>query len=286
MVKADKIKYEYVRTREVGSETHTEKVMALNNINIEIEKGSFVAILGHNGSGKSTFAKHINALVAPTQGTLWVNGYDTQKEELIWDIRQSAGMVFQNPDNQIVATIVEEDVAFGPENLGVESSQIRKRVDAVLDMVGMGSFKKHAPSKLSGGQKQRIAIAGVLAMKPKCIVLDEPTAMLDPEGRKDVIKIIKMLNKEEGITIVLITHYMDETVDADKVIVIDNGSVVMEGTPKEIFVQVDKLKEFGLDVPQVTEVAYNLRKRGINIPQDILTPEEMVGAICQLKSIT
>ncbi|MEA5084438.1 MAG: energy-coupling factor transporter ATPase [Lachnospiraceae bacterium] len=283
MVKANNLKYEYTRTFEADKETRTETFLALNDVNINIEKGSFVAILGHNGSGKSTFAKQINALITPTEGTLWVSGYDTKKEEFVWDIRQSAGMVFQNPDNQIVATIVEEDVAFGPENLGIESSQIRKRVDAVLETVGMSAFKKHVPSKLSGGQKQRIAIAGVLAMKPKCIVLDEPTAMLDPEGRKDVIDTITRLNKEEGITIVLITHYMDEAVRADNVIVIDNGIVVMEGTPREIFVQVDRLKAFGLDVPQVTEVAYNLRKRGINIPADILTPEEMVGAICQLK---
>lgn len=284
MVKANNLKYEYTRTFEADKETRTETFLALNDVNINIEKGSFVAILGHNGSGKSTFAKQINALITPTEGTLWVNGYDTKKEEFIWDIRQSAGMVFQNPDNQIVATIVEEDVAFGPENLGIESSQIRKRVDAVLEAVGMSAFKKHAPSKLSGGQKQRIAIAGVLAMQPKCIVLDEPTAMLDPEGRKDVIETIQRLNKEEGMTIVLITHYMDEAVKADKVIVIDNGIVVMEGSPREIFVQVDKLKAYGLDVPQVTEVAYNLRKRGINIPADILTSEEMVGAVCQLKS--
>lgn len=284
MVKSDNLKYEYVKTVDGDQEASTETFLALNNVNINIEKGSFVAILGHNGSGKSTFAKQINALMTPTEGTMWVNGYDTKKEEFIWDIRQSAGMVFQNPDNQIVATIVEEDVAFGPENLGIESSQIRKRVDTALETVGMSAFKKHAPSKLSGGQKQRIAIAGVLAMKPKCIVLDEPTAMLDPVGRKDVIETIKRLNKEENITIVLITHYMDETVEADKVIVIDNGVVVMEGMPREIFVQVERLKSYGLDVPQVTEVAYNLRKRGINIPADILTPEEMVGAVCQLKS--
>lgn len=284
MVKAENLKYEYVRTFENGKETRTEKLMALDGVNIEIERGSFVAVLGHNGSGKSTFAKQINALIMPTEGTLVVNGYDTKNEEFIWDIRQSAGMVFQNPDNQIVATIVEEDVAFGPENLGVESSEIRKRVDEALETVGMTKFKKHVPSKLSGGQKQRIAIAGILAMKPKCIVLDEPTAMLDPIGRRDVIETIKRLNREEGITIVLITHYMDETVNADKVIVIDNGNVVMQGTPKEIFVQVETLKKFGLDVPQVTEVAYNLRKRGIDIPADILTAEEMVGAICQLKS--
>jgi len=284
MVRSKNLKYEYVRTFEADKETRTETLLALDNVNIDIEKGSFVAILGHNGSGKSTFAKQINALITPTEGTLWINGYDTKNEESIWNIRQSAGMVFQNPDNQIVATIVEEDVAFGPENLGIEPSEIRKRVDAVLETVGMSAFKKHAPSKLSGGQKQKIAIAGVLAMKPKCIVLDEPTAMLDPEGRKDVIETIKRLNREDGITIVLITHYMDETVEADKVIVIDNGIVVMEGTPREIFVQVDKMKSYGLDVPQVTEVAYNLKKRGINIPADILTPEEMVGAICQLKS--
>ncbi len=283
MVKTENLTYEYKVTYERNGKNVTKKVLALNNINLNIEKGSFVAVLGHNGSGKSTFAKHINALVKPTSGTLWINGYDTKNEEFIWDIRQSAGMVFQNPDNQIVATIVEEDVAFGPENLGIEPEEIRKRVDGAISAVGMERFKKSMPAKLSGGQKQRIAIAGVLAMKPECIVLDEPTAMLDPEGRKDVIDIITRLNKEEGLTIVLITHYMDETVGADRIVVIDDGNVVMEGTPRQVLVQVDKMKSYGLDVPQVTEIAYNLRKKGIDIPADILTPEEMVGAICRLK---
>ncbi len=284
MVKSENLKYEYNRTFENGNETHTETVVALNGVSIEIERGSFVAVLGHNGSGKSTFAKHINALIKPTEGTIIVDGYDTANDEFIWSIRQSAGMVFQNPDNQIVATVVEEDVAFGPENLGIEPKEIRRRVDAALENVGMAEFKKHTPSKLSGGQKQRIAIAGILAMKPKCIVLDEPTAMLDPIGRRDVIETVKRLNKEEGITIVLITHYMDETVGADKVIVIDNGNVVMQGAPREIFVQVETLKKYGLDVPQATEIAYNLRRLGIDIPADILTADEMVGAVCQLKS--
>ena len=286
MIKAENLKYEYLKTFENEKGTHTEKIMALDGVNIEIKKGSFVAVLGHNGSGKSTFAKLINALASPSGGSMWVNGYDTKHEEFIWDIRKSAGMVFQNPDNQIVATVVEEDVAFGPENLGIKPADIKTRVINALKTVSMTAFSKASPSKLSGGQKQRIAIAGVLAMEPECIVLDEPTAMLDPEGRKDVIDTIKRLNKENGITIVLITHYMDETVDADNVIVIDDGKVVMSGKPKEIFVQVEKLKGYGLDVPQVTEVAYELRKKGINIPADILTAEEMVKAICQLKSTT
>lgn len=284
MIKAENLSYEYIKVTETEKGTKEEKILALNHVNLSIEQGSFVAVLGHNGSGKSTFAKHINALVRPTEGVLWVNGYDTQNEELIWDIRQSAGMVFQNPDNQLVATVVEEDIAFGPENMGVPSEQIRKRVDDALSAVGMLEYKQHSPAKLSGGQKQRIAIAGVLAMKPKCIVFDEPTAMLDPVGRKDVMDTILQLNKEEGMTIVLITHYMDEAVKAEKVFVIDDGNMVLEGTPKEVFPQVETLKSYGLDVPQVTETAYELKKMGINISQDILTVEEMVGAICQLKS--
>lgn len=284
MVKAQGLTFEYIKKSETEKGTKEEKFLALKNIDIDIEKGKFIAVLGHNGSGKSTFAKHINALLTPTKGTLWIKGYDTKDERLVWDIRQSAGMVFQNPDNQLVATVVEEDIAFGPENLGVEPSEIRKRVSQALETVRMSEYIKHAPSKLSGGQKQRIAIAGVLAMKPDCIVLDEPTAMLDPMGRKEVIDTVMRLNKEEGMTIVLITHYMDEAVKADKVFVIDDGSVVMEGTPKEIFSQVDKLNAFGLDVPQVTEVAHNLIKLGIDIPEDILTIDEMVGAICQYKS--
>ena len=284
MIKTENLSYEYSVTYEEKGKSITKKIVALDNINIEIEKGSFVAVLGHNGSGKSTLAKHINALVRPTSGTLWINGYDTKNDEFIWDIRQSAGMVFQNPDNQIVATIVEEDVAFGPENLGIEPDEIRCRVDNAIATVHMEDFKKSVPSKLSGGQKQRIAIAGVLAMQPECIVLDEPTAMLDPEGRKDVINTITRLNKEKGLTTVLITHYMDETVGADRIIVIDDGHIVMDGSPREVLVQVEKMKSFGLEVPQVTEIAYNLRKKGIDIPADILTPEEMVGAICRLKS--
>ena len=284
MIVAKDLRYEYKTTFEENGKNITRQVVALDNINITIEKGSFVAVLGHNGSGKSTFAKHINALVKPTAGTLWINGYDTKNDEFVWDIRQSAGMVFQNPDNQIVATVVEEDVAFGPENLGIEPEEIRKRVDAALSTVHMNEFRRSTPSKLSGGQKQRVAIAGVLAMKPECIVLDEPTAMLDPEGRQDVINTITRLNKEEKLTTVLITHYMDETVGADRIIVIDDGHVVMDGTPREVLVQVEKMKSYGLEVPQATEIAYNLRKRGIDIPADILTPEEMAGAICRLKS--
>lgn len=284
MVEAKNVSYEYTKVVEVQGENTERKLMALENINIDIEKGSFVAVLGHNGSGKSTFAKHLNALVTPTEGTIFVDGMDTKDDELVWKIRQNTGMVFQNPDNQLVATIVEEDVAFGPENLGIEPVEIRKRVDDSLKMVGMDGYQKDTPSKLSGGQKQRIAIAGILAMKPQCIVLDEPTAMLDPKGRQDVMETIHKLNKENGITIILITHYMDEAVSADRVYVIDDGKLVMQGTPREIFSQVEKMKGYGLDVPQVTETAYNLRKMGIDIPQDILTVDEMVGAICRLKS--
>ena len=286
MVKAKDLTYEYVRVLETDHGTVEEKVAALKNVNIEINKGDFVAVLGHNGSGKSTFAKHINALVQPTGGTLWVDDMDTKNDELVWEIRQTAGMVFQNPDNQLVATVVEEDIAFGPENMGVEPKEIRKRVDEALATVRMSEYATHTPSKLSGGQKQRIAIAGVLAMKPQCIVLDEPTAMLDPVGRRDVMETIERLNREEGITMILITHYMDEAVRADKVFVIDDGDLVMQGTPKEIFSQVETLQKYGLDVPQVTEVAYLLRKEGIDLPADILKIEEMVGAICQLKSTT
>lgn len=280
MVKTQDLICEY--TQYEGEEQ--TQYTALKGVNITVKKGEFVAILGHNGSGKSTFAKHINALLIPSSGTVWVNGMDTKSDENLWDIRQTAGMVFQNPDNQIIATIVEEDVAFGPENMGIEPDEIRKRVDSALSTVGMIEYANYSPSLLSGGQKQRIAIAGILAMKPKCIVLDEPTAMLDPRGRKEVIDTIYKLNKEENITIILITHYMEETINADRVIVIDNGNVAMEGTPKEVFKQVEKIKELGLDVPQVTETAYELRKLGIELPEDILSIEEMVGAICQYKS--
>lgn len=285
MVKAKGLTYEYKRMIDTEEGTKEESFLALKNIDISIKKGEFVAVLGHNGSGKSTFAKHINALVKPTEGTLWIKGLDTKNDEFVWDIRQSAGMVFQNPDNQLVATVVEEDIAFGPENLGLESSEIHNRVNSALDTVRMQEYRKNSPSKLSGGQKQRIAIAGVLAMKPDCIVLDEPTAMLDPLGRKDVIETVMRLNKEEGITIVLITHYMDEAVRADRVFVIDDGDVVMEGVPKEIFCQVDKLKGFGLDVPQVTEVANILNKKGLNIANDVLNVDEMVSEICRIKGI-
>ena len=283
MVKAEGLTYEYTKIMETDHGTEEHKVAALKQVDIEINKGEFVVVLGHNGSGKSTFAKHINALLQPTGGTLWVKGMDTKDEDKVWEIRQSAGMVFQNPDNQLVATVVEEDIAFGPENMGISPAEIRQRVDEALAAVRMSEFATYTPSKLSGGQKQRIAIAGVLAMKPDCIVLDEPTAMLDPVGRKDVMDTIERLNREEGITIILITHYMDEAVRGDRVYVIDDGDLVMQGTPREIFVQVDKLKEYGLDVPQVTETTYLLRKEGIDLPADILTIEEMVGAICQLR---
>ena len=284
MVKTENVSYEYTKVVEIKGENVERKLMALQDINIDIEKGDFIAILGHNGSGKSTFAKHLNALVTPSEGTIWVDGMDTKDDSLVWKIRQNTGMVFQNPDNQLVATVVEEDIAFGPENLGVDPKEIRKRVDESLKQVGMDGFQTDTPSNLSGGQKQRIAIAGILAMKPQCIVLDEPTAMLDPVGRKDVMDAVHRLNKENNITIILITHYMDEAVSADKVYVIDDGKIVMKGVPKEVFSQVERMKSYGLDVPQVTETAYNLRKLGIDIPQDILTVEEMVGAICQLKS--
>lgn len=284
MIRSEKVSFEYTKELEGENGKITEKSTALKDIDIDIKTGEFVAILGRNGSGKSTFAKHINALLTPSKGTLWVKGMDTKDESLVWDIRQSAGMVFQNPDNQIVATIVEEDVAFGPENMGIAPSEIRLRVDKALSTVSMDEFKRDTPSKLSGGQKQRVAIAGVLAMKPDCIVLDEPTAMLDPSGRKEVIDTIKRLNKEEGITIVLITHYMDEAVNADRIIVIDKGEVALTGTPREIFPKVDKIKSFGLDVPQVTEVCDNLRKKGIAVSGDILTVDEMVEEICRYKS--
>ena len=260
-----------------------EDVYAINGIDLEVKKGEFLVVLGHNGSGKSTIAKHINALVHPSEGDVYVNGYNTKDEEHIWDIRSKAGMVFQNPDNQLVATVVEEDVAFGPENLGVPPKEIRKRVDESLEKVGMSEYKKHAPHLLSGGQKQRIAIAGILAMEPECIVFDEPTAMLDPSGRKDVLNTIKDLNKNHGITIILITHYMDEAVQADRVVVVDGGKILIEGNPKEVFSQVERMNEIGLDVPQVTQLAYELQKEGLDIGTDILNVDEMVNALCQLK---
>ena len=263
-------------------EDKTEKI-AIDNVCMDVKEGEFLVILGQNGSGKSTIAKHMNALILPSGGKMFVDNLDTSNNSNLWDIRSKAGMVFQNPDNQLVATGVEEDVAFGPENLGVEPLEIRKRVDESLKSVGMYEYRKHAPHLLSGGQKQRIAIAGILAMMPKCIILDEPTAMLDPIGRKEVISTIKSINKNNKITIVLITHYMDEAAQADRIIVMDNGKKNMEGTPREIFSQVEKMKKIGLDVPQVTELAYELNKEGVNISTDILNIDEMVSELCQLK---
>lgn len=263
-------------------EDKTEKI-AIDNVSMDVKEGEFLVILGQNGSGKSTIAKHMNALILPSGGKMFVDNLDTSNNSNLWDIRSKAGMVFQNPDNQLVATVVEEDVAFGPENLGVEPLEIRKRVDESLKSVGMYEYRKHAPHLLSGGQKQRIAIAGILAMMPKCIILDEPTAMLDPIGRKEVISTIKSINKNNKITIVLITHYMDEAAQADRIIVMDNGKKTMEGTPREIFSQVEKMKKIGLDVPQVTELAYELNKEGVNISTDILNIDEMVSELCQSK---
>lgn len=273
MIKIENVKYEYSSIGEDG------QLMAIKDINITVKRGEHLVILGHNGSGKSTLAKLMNGLLLPTEGNVYVNNMNTKDEDKVWDIRETAGMVFQNPDNQMVATIVEEDVAFGPENQGIPPSEIRKRVDEALNIVEMTEYKKHAPHLLSGGQKQRVAIAGILAMKPDCIILDEPTAMLDPIGRLEIINTIKRLNKVEKKTIIHITHYMDEAVEADRVLVMEQGQIVMEGTPKEIFSQVEKVKGLGLDVPQVTELAYELRKEGINIPGEILTIEELVKAL-------
>lgn len=279
IVSFDKVSYEY----KDNTDNLDNGVKVLKDINLDIKKGEFLVVLGHNGSGKSTLAKHINALVLPTEGTVYVNGYNTVDDKHIWDIRSSAGIVFQNPDNQLVATIVEEDVAFGPENLGLPPDEIRKRVDESLKKVGMYEYRRHAPHLLSGGQKQRVAIAGILAMEPKCIVFDEPTAMLDPKGRKSVMEIIHEINKKHGITVVLITHYMDEAVQGDRVVVIDDGKVIMNGTPKEVFSGVNKMNEVGLDVPQVTQIAYELQKEGIDISTKILNVDEMVDLLCQLK---
>ena len=277
MIDIDNVTFKYTSTEE------QEGKVVIKGVNLKVSKGEFVVVLGHNGSGKSTIAKHINALLTPSSGTVLVDGMDTKDQLKLWDIRSKAGMVFQNPDNQLVATIVEEDVAFGPENLGVDPKEIRKRVDDSLAKVGMSEYKRHAPHLLSGGQKQRVAIAGVLAMQPDCIIFDEPTAMLDPSGRKEVINNIKELNKDHNITIVLITHYMDEAAQADRIIVVDDGQIRMEGTPREVFSKVDVMKKIGLDVPQVTELAYELRKEGIDISTEILNIDEMVDAICQLK---
>ncbi|MBE6050752.1 MAG: energy-coupling factor transporter ATPase [Clostridium sp.] len=279
MISLQKLVHKYTS---IEDEKEVEKY-ALKGVDLEVRKGEFLVVLGHNGSGKSTIAKHINALLLPSEGKVIVGGLDTSDEKNLWEIRSKAGMVFQNPDNQLVATIVEEDVAFGPENLGIEPNEIRKRVDESLERVGMSEYKRHAPHLLSGGQKQRVAIAGVLAMQPECIVFDEPTAMLDPSGRKDVMNSIKQLNREYGITIVLITHYMDEAAQGDRIVVVDDGKIIIEGTPKKVFSEVEKMKEIGLDVPQVTELAYDLKKSGIDISTEILNVDEMVDAICQLK---
>ncbi len=277
MIRAEQLVYEYIRRDEEGN---VEAIStALDHVDLHVRPGEFIAILGHNGSGKSTLAKHINALLTPGEGSLWVDGKDVSLEENVYDVRQTAGMVFQNPDNQIIASVVEEDVGFGPENIGVPTEEIWQRVEESLRAVGMLKYRHHSPNKLSGGQKQRVAIAGVMAMQPKCIVLDEPTAMLDPNGRRDVIRTAHELNREKGVTIVLITHYMEEVVDADRVFVMDQGKIVMQGTPREIFSQVGKLKEYRLDVPQVTILADMLRQAGLDIPLGVLRREELVDAI-------
>lgn len=280
MIKTDKLVFEYAKRDEEGN--IIGKSRAIDEVTLDIEPGQFIAILGHNGSGKSTLAKHMNALLVPSDGTMWVDGMDTKEEEHLWDVRQSAGMIFQNPDNQIIGTVVEEDVGFGPENLGVPTEEIWQRVEDSLKAVGMIEYRHHSPNKLSGGQKQRVAIAGVMAMRPKCIVLDEPTAMLDPNGRKEVLRSVMELRKREHITVILITHYMEEVVDADHVFVMDHGHVVMQGTPREIFSQVDTLKHYRLDVPQVTILADELRKRGLDIPAGVLKKEELVEILCRL----
>lgn len=281
IIKARDLKYEYFKYDDNGQTQESQT--AVDSVNLDIREGQFISILGHNGSGKSTLAKHMNALLIPTEGTMWVDGKDTAAMEELWEIRQTAGMVFQNPDNQIIGTVVEEDVGFGPENMGISTGDIWKRVDESLAKTGMTAYRHHSPNKLSGGQKQRVAIAGVMAMRPQCIVLDEPTAMLDPNGRKEVLEAVHQLNRQENVTVVLITHYMEEVIDADRVVVMDDGHVVMEGTPKEIFSQVDTLKHYRLDVPQVTILADELKKRGLDIPDGILTKEELVEALCQLK---
>ena len=279
IIKAFKLGFDYLKYDEDGNVEATQR--AVNDVNLDIEAGDFVAVLGHNGSGKSTLAKQINALLIPSEGTMWVDDMDTAKEPELWKISQKAGMVFQNPDNQIIGTVVEEDVGFGPENMGVPTDEIWKRVDDSLKKTGMTAYRYQSPNKLSGGQKQRVAIAGVVAMRPSCIVLDEPTAMLDPNGRKEVLKAVSELNKKENVTVVLITHYMEEVIHANKVYVMDGGNVVMQGTPREIFSQVETLKKYRLDVPQVTLLAHELHKAGVDIPEGILTKEELVGALCR-----
>ena len=281
MIRAEKLVFEYDKRDEDGNVIGSRR--AIDGVDIDIPQGSFVAVLGHNGSGKSTLAKHMNAILVPTDGTMWVDGKDTKDMEKLWEIRQCAGMVFQNPDNQIIGTVVEEDVGFGPENLGVPTKEIWKRVEDSLRAVGMLDRRKDSPNKLSGGQKQRVAIAGVIAMEPKCIVLDEPTAMLDPNGRKEVISAVEKLRREKNVTVILITHYMEEVVDADQVFVMDDGRIVMHGTPREIFSRVDELKKYRMDVPQVTMLADELIHRGVDLPKGILRREELVEALCRLR---
>lgn len=280
IIKASRLIFDYIRRDE--NENIEEVDRAIDDLSVDVEKGSFVAILGHNGSGKSTLAKQINGILVPTEGTVWVCGMDTSDENQIWEIRRRTGMVFQNPDNQIIANVVEEDVGFGPENIGVPTEDIWTRVNESLEAVGMTAYRYKSPNKLSGGQKQRVAIAGVMAMRPECIVLDEPTAMLDPNGRKEVIKTVRQLNRQEGITVLLITHYMEEVVHADRVIVMDDGKIVMDGMPREIFSRVEELKACRLDVPQVTELAYELRKAGLDLPEGILSQEELLEHLVPL----
>ena len=282
IVKAKNLTFEYIRRDEDGNVEGITK--AVDNVSIDIKQGDFVAVLGHYGSGKSTFAKHLNALVMPTEGTVWVDGMDTREEENTLKVRQTAGMVFQNPDNQIVGTLVDEEVGFGPENIGVPTEEIWERVEKSLKAVGMYAFRNQSPNKLSGGQKQRVAIAGIVAMKPKCIVLDEPTAMLDPLGRKDVLNVLHELNRQENVTVILITHYMEEVIDIDKLYVMDDGKLVMSGTPREIFSQVEKLKKLRLDVPHVTELAYELQKEGVPLKNGILTSEEFTEELIRVRN--
>lgn len=280
IIKAVNLVFDYIRRDE---QENVESVnRALDHVNIDIKEGDFVAILGHNGSGKSTFAKHVNGLLLPEEGTVWVSDMDTSKEQNLWHVRRAAGMVFQNPDNQIIGNVVEEDVGFGPENIGVPTEEIWERVDKSLEAVHMTAYRLKSPNKLSGGQKQRVAIAGVMAMRPRCIVLDEPTAMLDPNGRKEVIKTVRELNRQEGITVLLITHYMEEVIHADRVIVMDDGHVVMDGTPREIFSRTEELKKYRLDVPQVTELAWELKKAGVSLSDGILDREEFLAQILPL----
>ena len=281
IIEAAKLAFEYKKYDENGEVEET--IRAVDGVDLDVKKGDFVAVLGHNGSGKSTLAKQINAILTPTDGTLYVDGMDVRDEKNIWDVRKTAGMVFQNPDNQIIGTVVEEDVGFGPENLGVPTKEIWKRVEDSLRAVGMLDRRKDSPNKLSGGQKQRVAIAGVIAMEPKCIVLDEPTAMLDPNGRKEVISAVEKLRREKNVTVILITHYMEEVVDADQVFVMDDGRIVMHGTPREIFSRVDELKKYRMDVPQVTMLADELIRRGVDLPKGILRREELVEALCRLR---